>query len=69
MISFFRRTPTIPVLIINEHLNQERAVNLLKALSKVSFKNARALAMVVEIQNHMPVQVDKIGHFVQRIKE
>jgi len=40
-------------------------VTLLKKLRKVDFSNAKAIGMVIEIDNHMPVQIDKIVDFMQ----
>lgn len=64
MFKYFSK-PIIPLLIIESNLNQEKAINLLKKLRKVQYKNAKALAMVIEINNHMPVQVDKIASFLK----
>ena len=61
--------PTVPLLIINSGLNQERTVNLLQKSRKVNFHNAKAIGLVVEIDNHMPVQIDKIAEFIKAIKD
>ncbi len=53
--------PIVPLLIINSALNQEKTVNLLQKLKKVNYANAKAIGLVVEINNHMPVQIDKIA--------
>lgn len=64
MLSRFWSKPIIPLLIINSSLNQEKSANLLLKLSKIDFKKVKALAMVIEISNHMPVQIDKIAEFL-----
>ena len=57
--------PIVPLLVINSSLNQQKTANLLKKLAKVNYKQAQALAMVIEIGNHMPVQVDHIADFLE----
>jgi hypothetical protein len=39
--------PIVPLLIINQGLNQERTVNLLEKLRKVDYGNAKAVGVVV----------------------
>lgn len=64
MLSRFWSKPIIPLLIINSSLDQEKAANLLRKLNKIDYKKTKALAMVIEISNHMPVQIDKIAEFL-----
>ena len=63
MLSRFRfwGKPIVPLLIINSSLNQEKAANFLKQLERIDYSRAQAVAMVIEINNHMPVQIDKIS--------
>jgi aryl carrier-like protein len=68
LLGYFSK-PIVPLLIINSGLNQERTVNLLEKLRKVNYSKARAIGLVVEIDNHMPVQIDKIAEFLNTIKE
>ena len=53
--------PIVPLLIINSSLNQEKTANFLRKLEKIDYSHAKALAMVIEIDNEMPVQIDKIS--------
>lgn len=69
MLSRFWNRPIVPLLLINSSMNQEKASNLLRKLQKVNYKNAKALAMVIEIDNHMPVQIDKIAEMMEEIKK
>lgn len=62
------RKPIVPLLIINSAINQEKAHNLLLKLQKIDYSRAKAIGMVVEIDNHMPVQIDKISHFLQTVR-
>ena len=40
----------------------------MKKLSKINYKNAKAVGMIIDINNHMPVQVDKIASLLKQIR-
>jgi CO dehydrogenase/acetyl-CoA synthase alpha subunit len=35
----------------------------------VDYKRAKALAVIIEVDNHMPVQIDKIAEFLEEKRE
>ena len=53
--------PSIPLLILNSSLNQEKTSTLLRKLEKIDYSRIPAFGMVVDLDNHMPVQVDTIS--------
>ena len=69
MIASVLRRPIVPLLFINHTTNQERARELLDKLRKVDWGRAKAIGMVVETDNYMPVQLHKLNHYLKQISQ
>lgn len=69
MISRYWSKPMIPLLIINSSLNQQKAANFIRQLQRIKYSRAKAIGMVIDINNHMPVQIDKIAEYLEDIRQ
>lgn len=59
----------IPVISINNSLNPQRTQSFVRKLSRLNFFNVKGYALVVDLQDQVPVQVDKIVELLKNIKK
>jgi hypothetical protein len=53
-------TRYLPVLHIHHKLNPMRTLSIIEKVKKLSAMDPLAIAIIVDIPNQMPVQVDKL---------
>ena len=59
----------IPVININSSLNPQRTQSFIRKLSRLNFFNVKGYALIVDVQDQVPVQVDKIVRLLKNIKK